>query len=179
MLVEDGGPVRIVDFPDDDLCAQPDPAWWPFMPAAVTNGSLELLASRLEAEVLLLQSAHQRWMTQCGRSTVGLSGLPIGETARCVADWLRGNAPVSPCDGFSAPSILRFAVDDLNVYYLEAAGGGTARPSSWPPGDWLWNETATGAALYALRGLLLAQKDERLRLIAANFMASAARMRTG
>ena len=39
MLVEDGGPVRIVDFPDDDPRAQPDPAWQPpFMPAAVANG---------------------------------------------------------------------------------------------------------------------------------------------
>ena len=51
MLVEDGGPVRIVDFPDDDPRARPDPAWQPpFMPAAVANGSAKSLASRLEAE---------------------------------------------------------------------------------------------------------------------------------
>ena len=29
MLVEGGGPVRIVDFPEDDPRAQPDPAWRP------------------------------------------------------------------------------------------------------------------------------------------------------
>jgi hypothetical protein len=81
-----------------------------------------------------------------------------------------------PRDGFSAPLILRFAVDDLKAYCLEAAAG-TAKPSSRQLGDWLWNETATGAALYALREVLLTQDDERLPLIVANFMVPAARMR--
>src|SRR5580658_6734640 len=65
MLVEGGGPVRIIDFPDDDPRARPDPAWQPpFMPAAVASGSAESLASRLEAEILLFQEAHRRWMEQ-------------------------------------------------------------------------------------------------------------------
>ena len=180
MLVEGGGPVRIVDFPEDDPRSQRDPAWRPpFMPAAVANGSAESLASGREAEIQLLQGAYQRWEKQYGRSTVGLSGLSTGECARYVAAWLRGKAPASPRDGFSAPLILRFAVDDLKAYCLEAAGAGTAKPSSRQLGDWLWNETATGAALYALRELLLTQEDERLRLIVANFMVPAARMRTG
>jgi len=178
MLVEGGRPVRIVDFPDDDPRARPDPAWRPpFMPAAVANGLAESLASRLEAEVLLLQGAHQRWMVQHGRSTVGLSGLAIAEAARYVVGWLRGKAPPSPRDGFSAPLILRFAVDDLKAYGLEAAAAGPAKPSSRQLGDWLWKATATGAALYALRDVLLTQDDERLRLIVANFMVPAARVR--
>ena len=180
MLLENGGPVRIIDFPDDDPRTRPDSAWRPpFIPVIVANGSGESLASRLEAEILLLRGAHQRWMEQHVRSTVGLSGLSIGECARYVADWLRGRAPPSPRDGFSAPLILRFAVDDLKAYCLEAAGAGTAKPSSRQLGDWLWNETATGSALYALRALLQAQEDERLRLIVANFMVPAARLRTG
>jgi hypothetical protein len=180
MLVEGGGPVRIIDFPEDDPRAQPDPAWQPpFMPAALTNGSAESLASRLEAEILLLRGAYQRWKAQYGRSTVGLSGLEIGECALYVADWLRGKAPPSPRDGFSAPLILRFAVDDLKAYCLEAAGAGPDKPSSRQLGDWLWNETAAGASLYVLRDLLLTQEDERLRLIVANFMVPAARVRTG
>ena len=116
--------------------------------------------------------------TQYRRSTVGLSGLEIGECARYVADWLRGKAPPSPRDGFSAPLILRFAVDDLKAYCLEAAAG-LAKPSSRQLGDWFWNETAAGASLYVLRDLLLTQEDERLRLIVANFMVPAARARTG
>ena len=180
MLVDGGGPVRIIDFPDDDPRAQPDPTWKPpFVSAAVASGTAESLAAELQAEVLLLHDAHQRWMARYGRSTVGLSGLSIADCARYVADWLSGKAPPSPRDGFSAPLILRFAVDDLKAYCLEAAGAGTARQSSSQLGDWLWNETATGAALHALRKLLLAQEDERLRLIVANFMVPAARLLTG
>jgi hypothetical protein len=180
MLVEDGGPVRIIDFPDDDPRARPDPAWQPpFVPAALANDDAESLASRLEAEILLLQGAHRRWMEQYQRSTVGLSGLPIAECARYVADWLRGKAPPSPRDGLSAPLILRFAVDDLKAYGLEAAGAGTAKPSSRQLTDWFWNETVTVAALYALRELLQTQEDERLRLIVSNFVVPAARVRTG
>jgi hypothetical protein len=178
MLVEDGGPVRIIDFPDDDPRARPDPAWQqPFIPATVANGSAESLASRMEAEILLLQDAHRRWMEQHGRSTVGLSGLAIGDCY--VADWLRGKAPPSPRDGFSAPLLLRFAVDDLKAYCLEAAGSGSAKPSSRQLTDWFWNETATGAALHVLRKVLQAHEDERLRLIVSNFMVPAARMRAG
>jgi hypothetical protein len=176
MLIKDGEPVRIIDFPDDDPRARPDPAWRPpFIPATIVRGSDESLASRLEAEILLL-GTHQRWMAQYGRSTVGLSGLTVGQGARYIADWLGGKAPPSPRDGFSAPLKLRFAVDDLKAYCLEAAG--TAKPSSRQLSDWLWNETATGAALYALRNTLLEQEDERLRLIVANFIVPAARLRT-
>jgi hypothetical protein len=180
MLVDGGGPVRIIDFPDDDPRAQPDPTWKPpFVSAAVTSHTAESLAAEVQAEVLLLQDAHQRWMARYGRSTVGLSGLSIADCARYVTDWLSGKAPPSPRDGFSAPLILRFAVDDLKAYCLEAADAGAARPSSLQLGDWLWNETATGAALHALRERLLAQEDERLRLIVANFMVPAARLHTG
>jgi len=180
MLVEDGGPVRIVDFPDDDPRAQPDPAWQPpFMPATVANGDAESLASRMEAEILLLQGAHRRWIEQHGRSTVGVSGLAIAECSRYVADWLRGKEPPSPRDGFSAPLMLRFAVDDLKAYGLEAAAAGPAKPSSRQLADWFWNETASGAAIHALREVLLTHEDERLRLIVSNFIVPSARVRAG
>ena len=87
-------------------------------------------------------------MEQYGRSTVGLTGFAIGDCARYVAGWLGGKEPPSPRDGFSAPLILRFAVDDLKAYCLEAAGAGTAKPSSRQLTDWFWNETATGAAIH-------------------------------
>ena len=180
LLERENGPVIIEDFLEDDPRATPDPAWQPpFLPAAIASGAAESLASRLEAEILLLEGAHRRWMEQHGRSTVGLSGLAIGGCARYVADWLRGKAPPSPRDGFSAPLILRFAVDDLKAYCLEAAGSGAGKPSSPQLTDWFWNETATGAAIRVLREVLQAHEDERLRLIVSNFMVPAARMRAG
>lgn len=139
--------------------------------------SAEALASQLEAKVLLLQHAYRGWVAHHGRSTVGLSGLSMTECARYVAAWLRGKAPPSQRDGFSAPLILRFAVDDVKADCLEAAAVGTARPSSRQLGDWFWNTTATGAAIHILREVLQAHEDERLRLIVSNFVVPAARVR--
>jgi hypothetical protein len=103
----------------------------------------------------------------------------MADCARYVGDWLRGKAPPSPRDGFSAPLILRFAVDDLKAFCLEAAAAGTAHPASVQLTDWFWDATATGAAIHALREILLVQEDERLSTIVANFMVPAARVRAG
>ena len=172
------GPVIIEDFPDDDPRAKPDPGWRPpAVPAASADGSAEALGARLESEIPLLQAAHERWLARHGRSAIGLSALAIEDCGRYVADWLRGRAPASPREGFSAPLMLRFAVDDLKAYYLEA-GAGVGNPSSRQLGDWFWNETAAGAAIHALRTACLASDDERLKLIAGNFMVPAARVRS-
>ena len=175
MLEGAEGPIIIKDFPDDDPRAIQDPTWRPpFTPAAVSDS----LAARLEAEILRLQGAHERWVAQHRRTTVGLSGLPIGDCARYVADWLRGKTPPSPREGFSAPLILRFAVDDVKAYCLEAAAAGAATPSSRQLGDWFWNESATGSAIHVLREVLQASDDDRLKLIVANFMVPATRVRS-
>jgi hypothetical protein len=178
LLERQDGPVLIEDFPDDDPRAQPDPAWQPpTVPAAVADGSAATLADRLDAEIGLLRGAHERWVAQYGRTTVGLSGLPIDECARYVADWVRGKAPPSPREGFSAPLILRFAIDDVKACCLEAAAAGGAKPSSRQLGDWFWNDSAAGAAVHALREALQVSEDERLKLIVSNFMVPAARVR--
>jgi hypothetical protein len=179
LLTREDGPVLIEDFADDDPRATPDPAWDPpFIPAAaVAGGPAETLAARLEAEILLLQGAYQRWIERRQRTTAGLSGLPVADCAGYVAAWLRGMAPASPRAEFSAPLMLRFAIDDVKAYCLEAAATGSARPSSRQLVDWLWNKTAAGAAIHALREACLASADERLKLI-ANFMVPAARVRS-
>jgi len=64
MLEPGNGPVVIKDFSDDDPRATADPTWQPpFTPAAVSAGPTSL-AARLEAEILRLQGAHERWVAQ-------------------------------------------------------------------------------------------------------------------
>jgi hypothetical protein len=168
----------IEDFLDDDPRERPDPAWRP--PIATqpidAGAGAAVLADRLESEIASLREAHRRWVAQYGRTTVGLSGLAIGDAARYAADWLRGKPPASQREGFSAPLLLRFAVDDLKAYCLEAAAAGSAKPSSHHLGDWLWNETGVGAAIHALRTPLLASEDERQKLV-GGFMVPAVRAR--
>ena len=85
-------------------------------------------------------------------------------------------APVDIHESFSAILSLRFAVDDLKAYYLEAAAVGSCKPSSRQLSDWFWNDTAAGAGIIALREVGLASKDERLKAVLGNFMVPAVRV---
>ncbi|HEV7998045.1 MAG TPA: hypothetical protein VGP52_17500 [Stellaceae bacterium] len=171
MLEEGGGPVRIEDFPDDDPRERPDPGWEPpFAGAAPVDGSTAALADAFEAELPRLAAAYEQSVKRRGRTTVGLSGLPISAAAHYLAAWLLGEAPASPVADMSAPLALRFVLDDLKAYYLEAALAPSSKPSSRQLADWLWNETAAGKAMFALRRANLDAADERLKLIASNFM---------
>jgi len=173
MLVEGGGPVRIVDFPDDDPREAADPSWRaplsphpnPLPPA----GEGVHLADALEAEMRALAPLYAQSCTERARSTVGLSGLPPAEFGAYIAAWLRGESPASPVADMSPLLALRFAIDDLKAYALEAAIAGGARPSSQQLGDWLWNESAPGAAIRALRERLMAG-GEREQAVAAFFV---------
>ncbi|MFI4949362.1 MAG: hypothetical protein ACHQC9_11265 [Alphaproteobacteria bacterium] len=151
----------IVDFPDDDPREAPDPVWTP--PSAPAPAEV------LEAEMRTLALLYAQSCTERARSTVGLSGLPPAEFGAYIAAWLRGDGPASPIDGMSPLLALRFAIDDLKAYALEAAIAGHARPSSKQLGDWLWNQSACGAAIRALRERLIAS-DERQQAVAAFFV---------
>jgi hypothetical protein len=175
LLEEDGGPVRIVDFPHDDPRAQSDPAWRPPLAGTVVDAPAAAIADALESEIARLADAYDRSVAARARTTIGLLGLSIDEVGRYVARWLRGEMPDSPVADMSPPLALRFAIDDVKAYFLEAALAPGSKPSSRQLGDWLWNDTAAGKAIFALRRANLDAADERLKLIAGNFMVPAVR----
>ncbi len=181
-LLESGaGPVLLTDFPADDPRETPDPGWRPPIEAgAYRDGEAEALADAVQAELWELASAYAASCTARGRSTVGLSTLAPAACGEYVAAWLRGtstgNAPPSPVPDLSPILCLRFAIDDLKAYALEAALAGGGSPSSRQLGDWLWNETATGAAIHELRRRLVAGEDERAKQIAGMFLVPALRL---
>jgi hypothetical protein len=151
----------IVDFPDDDPREAPDPIWKP--PA----GSAP--AEQLEVEMRALAPLYAQSCMERERSTVGLTGLPPAEFGAYIAAWLRDEAPASPVEGMSAALALRFAIDDLKAYALEAAIAGGGRPSSKQLGDWLWNDSAAGNAIRGVRNRFVAG-DERQQAVAAFFV---------
>jgi hypothetical protein len=168
LLERPEGPVLIEDFADDDPRAASDPIWR--SPPALGAGGA------LGDEIALIDGDYRRGVAFRGRTTVGLSGLSIGAVGEFVASWLSDETPSSPVDGMSAPLALRFAADDLKAYYLEAALAGGGRPSSRQQADWFWNETAAAATLLALRRAHSASADDRLKLIAGNFLVPALRV---
>jgi hypothetical protein len=165
MLVEGGGPVRIIDFADDDPREVADPNWRPPIPPAKEYGT-----DALEAELRALAPAYAASCTRRERSTVGLSTLPPAECGAYVAAWLHGEHPPSPVADMSPALALRFAIDDLKAFALEAALSSGTKPSSTQLGDWLWNETALGAGLQVVRRECLAGDDDRLKTVAAFFV---------
>lgn len=170
MLAARGGPVLIEDFPDDDPREAPDPAWRP--PAhRHFAGGLEgaALADAMEAELRELAPAYAWSCAERERSTMGLSTLPPAACGQYLAVWLRGEPPASPIADMSPALLLRFVIDDLKAFALEA-GITHGTPSSKQLGDWLWNETALGVAFQALRRDCLAGDDERLKTVAAFFV---------
>jgi hypothetical protein len=170
-LERPAGPVIIEDFQDDDPRERSDPEWHPpLLPPVSAIRAPSMLAAQLGAEITLLADAHRRWIADRGRTTVGLSGLSPPELGRYVGDWLCGPEPPSPCTDLSAILVLRFVADDLKAYCLEAGAVGNARSSSRQLYDWFWKSTAAGAALIALRHTLLASDNDRIKLIAGNFL---------
>jgi hypothetical protein len=151
----------IADFPDDDPREASDPAWEPPSGPAPPEA--------FETEMRTLAPFYAQSCTERVRSTVGLSGLPPAEFGAYIGAWLHGEEAENPVEGMSPLLALRFAIDDLKAYALEAAIAGRARPSSKQLGDWLWNDSACGAAIRALRERLIAG-DERQQAVAAFFV---------
>ena len=177
VLERERGPVVIEDFPEDDPRERPDPEWRPpFAKPDLDGASAARLAAALEDESERVEAAYRRAAKKRDRTIVGLSGLSVGEAGRYMAGWLRGQTPESPNAEMSAPLALRFAVDDLKAAYIEAALSGSAKPSSKQLGDWLWNDTAAGAAIFALRSMCLTSDDERLKAIAGLFLVPGVRV---
>jgi hypothetical protein len=177
LLEHERGPVIIEDFPDEDPRERPDPGWRPpFAKPDLDNGSATRLALALEDESERVEAAFRRAAKERGRTIVGLSGLSVGEAGRYMAGWLRGQTLESPSAEMSAPLTLRFAVDDLKAAYIEVALSGSAKPSSKQLGDWLWNDTAAGTAIFALRSMYLTSEDDRLKAIAGLFLVPGVRV---
>ncbi|MBV8505283.1 MAG: hypothetical protein JOZ11_05660 [Alphaproteobacteria bacterium] len=177
LLERERGPVIIDDFPDDDPRERPDPNWRPpFAKPDLDGASAAQLAVALEDESERVEAAYRQAAKERERTIVGLSGLSIAEAGRYMAGWLRGRTPESPNAEMSAPLTLRFAVDDLKAAYIEVALSGPAKPSSKQLADWLWNDTAAGAAIFALRSKYLTSDDERLKAIAGLFLVPGVRV---
>jgi hypothetical protein len=160
----------IVDFPDDDPREAPDLGWQPPIAKGEVPAELTALGEAVEAELRALAPAYAASCTKRVRSTVGLSGLAPAACGEYLAAWLRGERPASPVADMSPALALRFVIDDLKAFALEAALAPGGKPSSKQLGDWLWNETALGPALQVLRRNCLAGDDDRLKTVAAFFV---------
>ncbi len=150
LLERADGPTILEDFPRDAPGEAPDPGW--VCPVRLEG---EDLATELKA----VQPAHDRAVEKFGRTTVGVSGIPIDAAAAYLEAYDRPTPRPNPRTDLHDVLMLRFAADDLKAFYLEAAASGPGRPSSRQLQDWFWINTRAAAVLQSLRLNSLASDD--------------------
>lgn len=128
-------------------------------------------APDLATEVSRLRHYQQRWLERTGRTSVGLTGVPVTRfrgLVRFLEAVARGERP----DPRERPSnvawayFVRYAADDLKALYVEARF--VMRPDDTPDDiqRWLWAGTALGPVLVQVRDRLAASDDPAEKAIA-------------
>lgn len=125
-------------------------------------------AARLLEEVRLLQPWYDRGHHDRGSTALGASGLEISEIVRWL-NQLADGANAEP-DQLAPESDLglrlKLAVEDLKIFYLEAATSQPGSTSSAAAFDWFWDSTSAGALLRRLRDRLRDHQDPLVRIYA-------------
>lgn len=162
------GPVVLEDFPEDDPTAVDVPNWQPpfdLIADMPDLGDAAALDRALRQEVSAIAPFHERFVASNGRTTIGPSGLRIDECAARLTASFSGAPPATNDTGVSPVQALRWAVDDLKAYYLEAMAADGAVPSSRQMQAWFWDRTLAARVIVALRRQLLASEDKRSQAI--------------
>lgn len=156
------GPV-LVDFPDAAPGPAPDMEGWvcPVNLAAppAVDSEHDRLRAALEDEIERLRPWYVRSARTRGRSTFGISGLPIESIPALIMAFAGDLALKSPQEGMPMPVVVKRATDDLKAFYYEAATAKPGHISDVGLADWLWGETAAGRAMLSLRKACLASED--------------------
>ena len=170
LLERKDGPVILEDYPEDAPSQRPRAGWAPpfALPAPdVASGEA------LRTEMALVMPWWQRAQARFGRTTVGVSGLPLQDWPNFFAAFLAGGMPASPVDGLSPALALRFACDDLKALYSEAAQADGVMPGVHQVDTWFWGSTLAGRLLIALRAAGMQSGDNGVKTVSTRFFVPA------
>ena len=163
------GPVILRDFPEEDPTAVESDRWRPpfELPDVESDFTYQIIPEyELKREARMLAPFYQRFVAANRRTTVGNSGMEIEECLGLIALFLTGPPHDNRNSPIPAVQMLRWAVDDMKAYYLEAASAGEGMPSSKQMQRWFWDRTLAAKAVIALRKFLLTSEDKRAQAIA-------------
>ncbi len=162
LLEAPSGPL-LIDFDEADAPEGEDAAWvCPVSfasPAAVEDD----IARRVSDEVTMLRPWYDLGVERRGRTTLGLAGTPIEESAAWLAAFTQGSALATPLPEESTADNLRWSAEDLKTFYYEAVTAQPGAASGARLESWFWKESAAGELLKTLRARCLADADEAIR----------------
>jgi hypothetical protein len=164
LLEETEGPL-LVDYPED-APASADSAGHVCPVSFTPEPERADLTSVFLQEVQALQPWHDLARERRGRSTVGLTGLPIVEAASMLARCARGE-PLQGLDNMNAGETLKLACEDVRAYYQEAAAAQPGSADADAIQRWFWNETAGGRVFLAVHAQCSASEDPSLQRLCA------------
>jgi hypothetical protein len=158
LLEAQTGPV-LEDFPEDAPVA---PCEIVSLACPVDFGSqkqnlpeIDTLCLAFKSEMTTLRSWYDLAIQKRGRTTVGVSRIPVDRLGDFICSFLKGEMPENPRADIDLAYTLNLATDDLKAYYFEAVTSqpGQESPSSEALNDWFYEQTQAGKILYALRDL--------------------------
>jgi hypothetical protein len=158
LLDSEGPPGTIVDYLEDDPDAAGDADWVCPVPGG---------AADLAAEVAAVRPHYDRAVARFGRTTVGLTEVPVASAAAFLAAYALDEGAERPRTGMAPASLMRFCADDVKAYYLEAAGSGEGTPSSSQMTDWFWNQTIAAQTIKAIMNGSAASADKQRQALGA------------
>ena len=167
-LFEHDGPSPVLeDFPDEAPGGAMDMTGWTCpiaLPSVAETETPELLRAVL-AEIGGLAPWHQVAIENRGRTTTGVLGIPIEETAAFLFAVLE-SVPASPKSDIPVGEAFRQSCEELKAFYLEAATAKPGNVSSQELADWFWGGTAAGRLLLALHPAALESADDGIKWVA-------------
>ncbi|MBV8512770.1 MAG: hypothetical protein JO289_21625 [Xanthobacteraceae bacterium] len=183
LLTAENGPVILADFPDEDPTSVDLPNWAPPFDLAPPEANLVFdaaLEKALQHEAAKALAAYEQFVKINGRTTVGLSRMDVEVIINYVASFPAQTGQPEPPQGVTAVQLLRWAVDDLKAFYLEAMSAGPEIPASRQMQTWFWDRTLAARVIIALRRLLLGRDDKQSQLVGRmNLVPSAQVQRLG
>ncbi|MSP67161.1 MAG: hypothetical protein EXQ96_03485 [Alphaproteobacteria bacterium] len=174
-LLEGAAVPQLVEFPEEAPdAADAEGLTCPIALAAPASAGGR--AGELAREIATLAPWYALARARRGRTTVGISGLEVGEAAAFLVALPDRPWPESPRQGVSIGQTVKLAATDLMAYYQEALAAQPQAASARQRSDWFWGETVAGRVLLALRAALAASDDRLNQAIAENLIVPRAQL---
>jgi len=170
LLEAPSGPV--LEYFSEDAPGSDDPVPTLACPVDFTQRDSDLtetakLCTAFKKEMRSMLPWYERSLKSSGRTTVGVSGIGLGNIVDFICSFTEYDMPQSPRQDLSAGYVLNLAIDDLKAYYCEGLTSqpGQSSPSSQTVSDWFWGETIAAKALFRLAETLRKSEDGIMQIV--------------
>ncbi|MBE88194.1 MAG: hypothetical protein CMM76_01990 [Rhodospirillaceae bacterium] len=164
------GPVILDDFDEDPPRGYSYGQTGSTCPIRFSKVQAETGASILQLildEIDHLTPWYNLAVEQRGRTTFGVGKLDISDAVQFIAEFLDGT-PDNPRNDITLGEALRFASEDIKMWYFEAATAQPGETNSRAVADWFWGETSAGQLFLEVYPRILENTDKGVHRVASS-----------